>query len=62
MKAGLIGLLIHVPNHVAAGAKLVGHPVSDVFGVGALDGEEEDEYDDFDEEDEEEEEEVEEGE
>ncbi len=30
-------LLIHVPNHLAAAAKLAGHPIQDVFEVGVLD-------------------------
>jgi hypothetical protein len=30
------GFLIHVPNHLAAAAALFGHPVADVFEVGAL--------------------------
>jgi hypothetical protein len=29
--------IVHVPNHVAAAAKLAGHPVEDIFEVGALD-------------------------
>jgi hypothetical protein len=33
----LAGFLLHVPNHVAAAAKLVADfPVSDIFGVGAV--------------------------
>jgi len=33
----LMEILVHVPNHVAAAAKLlVDMPVSDVFGVGAV--------------------------
>lgn len=33
----LLALLHHAPNHVAAAAKLyAGFPVSDVFGVGAV--------------------------
>jgi hypothetical protein len=35
----LMDFLIHVPNHVAAASKLLtGIPVSDVFGVGAVEG------------------------
>ena len=33
---GATNLLIHVPNHLAAAAKLFGEPVSDVFGVDAV--------------------------
>ena len=36
-------LLIHAPNHLAAAAKLAGHPIQDVFGVGVLDDSPEDE-------------------
>jgi hypothetical protein len=33
----LLAFLVHVPNHVAAAAKLYGDfPVQDVFGVGAV--------------------------
>jgi hypothetical protein len=33
----LVAFLVHVPNHLAAAAKLyVDSPVSDVFGVGAV--------------------------
>jgi hypothetical protein len=36
----LLAFLVHVPNHVAAAAKLLtGLPVTDVFGVGAVDNE-----------------------
>jgi len=35
--AGVDMLLIHAPNHLAAAAKLAGHPVEDIFEVGALD-------------------------
>ncbi len=34
---GILGFLTHAPNHIAAAAKLLGHPVKDIFGVGALD-------------------------
>jgi hypothetical protein len=37
---GLFQLFPHVPDHLAAAAKLAGQPVTDVFEVGALDGEE----------------------
>ena len=37
LAAGTQMLLIHVPNHLAAAAKLAGHPVQDVFGVGIFD-------------------------
>jgi hypothetical protein len=30
-------LLIHAPNHLAAAAKLAGHPIQDVFEIGVLD-------------------------
>lgn len=30
--------LSHAPNHIAAAAKLYGTPVTDVFGIGAIDG------------------------
>ena len=32
--AGAAMLLVHVPNHLAAAAKLSGNPVSDIFEVG----------------------------
>ena len=36
----LLAFLVHVPNHVAAASKLLtGFPVTDVFGVGAVDNE-----------------------
>ncbi len=35
---GVLGFLVHVPNHVAAAAALFGSPVEDIFEVGALDG------------------------
>ena len=35
--AGADMLLIHAPNHLAAAAKLAGHPIQDVFEVGVLD-------------------------
>ncbi len=31
-------IVIHAPDHLAAAAKLEGHPVTDVFEVGAIDG------------------------
>ena len=34
--AGVSMFLLHAPNHVAAAAKLYGHPVADIFGVGDL--------------------------
>ncbi|MFG0315116.1 MAG: hypothetical protein ACF8LL_13150 [Phycisphaerales bacterium] len=38
----LTGFLIHVPNHVAAAAKIyTGSGVKDIFGVGALDEDDE---------------------
>jgi hypothetical protein len=35
--AGSDMLLIHAPNHLAAAAKLAGHPIQDVFDVGVCD-------------------------
>ncbi len=36
----LLAFLVHVPNHVAAASKLLtGLPVTDVFGVGAVENE-----------------------
>jgi hypothetical protein len=38
VNALLLKFLVHVPNHVAAAAKLYAEfPVTDVFGVGAID-------------------------
>jgi hypothetical protein len=34
---GIMMFLIHAPNHVAAAAKLAGHPLQDVFNVGIFD-------------------------
>jgi hypothetical protein len=31
---GVVALLIHAPNHIAAAAHLAGWPLRDVFGVG----------------------------
>jgi hypothetical protein len=42
---GILGFLIHAPNHVAAAAALRGFPVQDIFEVGALDGPSEDDDD-----------------
>jgi len=39
IRRGLADFLVHAPNHVIAAAKLYGHPVKDVFGVGALEPE-----------------------
>ncbi|HUI92567.1 MAG TPA: hypothetical protein VLX68_10005 [Chitinivibrionales bacterium] len=36
---GIYCFMPHVPDHLAAAAKLFGTPVTDVFEVGALDGE-----------------------
>lgn len=33
---GVINLLIHAPNHLAAAAKLAGYPIEDTFEVDAL--------------------------
>jgi len=30
-------LLMHAPNHLAAAAKLSGHPIQDIFEIGVLD-------------------------
>jgi hypothetical protein len=35
---GVGSFLIHAPNHVAAAAALAGHPIDDIFEVGALRG------------------------
>ena len=35
---GVLGFLIHAPNHIAAAAVLAGHPIDDIFEVGALRG------------------------
>ncbi len=40
---GLYKLFPHAPDHLAAAAKLFGDPVTDVFEVGALDGEDDEE-------------------
>ena len=37
----LYRLIPHTPDHLAAAAKLFGTPITDVFEVGALDGEDE---------------------
>jgi len=34
IRDGVLALLIHVPNHIAAGAHLSGWPIRDVFNVG----------------------------
>ena len=34
IREGILGFLIHVPNHVAAAAQLAGWPLRDVFEVG----------------------------
>ena len=33
---GVLGFLLHVPNHVAAAAVLSGHPTEDIFGVTSI--------------------------
>jgi hypothetical protein len=38
---GIYAFLCHAPDHLAAAAKLLGVPVTDVFEVGALDGDDE---------------------
>lgn len=38
IRAGVIDLVVHAPNHMAAAAKLAGHPIEDIFDVGALSG------------------------
>lgn len=40
---GLFNLFPHAPDHLAAAAKLFGQPITDVFEVGALDGEDDEE-------------------
>jgi hypothetical protein len=35
---GVMSFLFHAPNHVAAAAALFGHPIDDIFEVGALNG------------------------
>ena len=37
LAAGADMLLVHAPNHLAAAAKLAGHPIQDVFEIGVLD-------------------------
>jgi hypothetical protein len=37
---GVEGFIVHAPNHMAAAAKLGGYPVTDVFDIGALSGNE----------------------
>ncbi len=34
----VFNIVIHAPNHLAAAAKLIGEPVTDVWNLGALDG------------------------
>ena len=41
IEAGVTNLLVHAPNHLAAGASLAGHPIQDVFGLGNLVNDEE---------------------
>lgn len=36
LRSGATSLIVHVPNHLAAAAKLAGQPVHDVFGLGDL--------------------------
>jgi hypothetical protein len=43
IESGVEGFLIHAPNHVAAAAVLSGHPIEDIFEVGALNGPADDE-------------------
>ncbi len=38
MRSGVEEFIVHAPNHAAAAAKLGGFPVTDVFNIGALDG------------------------
>ena len=44
---GIEGFLVHAPNHIIAAAKLMGYPVADIFGVGALSGQEDDQPDEI---------------
>jgi hypothetical protein len=39
---GVTNFLVHAPNHVAAAAKIGDHPIADVFGLGVLDGDDDD--------------------
>ena len=36
MRAGVLWMIVHAPNHVAAAAKLAGYPIRDIFNVGPL--------------------------
>ncbi len=38
IRKGVDMLLVHVPNHLAAAAKLAGEPIEDIFNVNALSG------------------------
>jgi hypothetical protein len=38
VRAAVVTFLVHAPNHVAAAARLGGHPIRDVFSVGPLVG------------------------
>ena len=38
IRDGVRAFVIHAPNHVAAAAKLAGHPVQDIWKLGALEG------------------------
>ena len=38
---GVTAFLVHAPNHVAAAAKLGGWPITDIFDLGVLDGDNE---------------------
>ena len=37
IRSGVAAFIVHAPNHIAAAAKHGGFPVTDVFGIGALD-------------------------
>ncbi len=36
VRVGITNFLIHAPDHIAAAAKLSGHPINDTFGLGDL--------------------------
>lgn len=38
IRSGVEAFIVHAPNHAAAAAKLYGFPVTDVFGIDAIDG------------------------
>ena len=40
IEEGVMNLIFHAPDHIAAAAKLYGHPIEDTFEVGVFDNEE----------------------